>query len=66
MKAKALFYIRLRDGPSVQRSTPCEFPHLFADSSSARRWRPTRRWLLPMCLFLTLCILGVGGIHLFF
>lgn len=65
MKAKALFHIRLRDGPQPEPVECHEFRHLFANSSPARRWRPTRHWLLHVCLLLLVYVLCAWGIRLF-
>lgn len=65
MKAKALFYIRLRDGPQAEPVERHEFHHLFVNPPSIRRGRLTRHWILLVCLLLLLCVLCVWGIRLF-
>lgn len=62
MKAKALFYIRLRDGPPVASTECYEFRHLFVEQPTEKIRRPHHRSVLLVSLVLLLSILCIWGL----
>jgi hypothetical protein len=65
MKAKGLFYIRLRDGPASQYGECHEFRHLFVADPPPKRWRLGRRVVVIVTLLMFLAVLYEWALRLF-
>jgi hypothetical protein len=65
MKAKGLFYIRLRDSPAAQDAECYEFRHLFVEPPSLDKGRWFHRRVALVALLIALCGLCEWALRLF-